>query len=263
MIMKFLIAATLSLCATFAQESPQIPEPESYRATGPQALVIAYRCTPEQRANLRRNMVETGVARFEAWKSGGILKDYHILFNSYLDSETYDMLALLEFAKYSDVARWHEVERTSPGGLAEDTLKLITSAVTTPIDPIRRKSAETLPERGHSVYFIVPSDYLIPTDAYIKYLDGYVIPQVNGWMGEDVLASYLIGIGRYATSRSWSSVFVLEYRDVDAFGKREAIVAKVLERLKNDPEWKSLNDSKQKVRVEKQTIIAEELVVAQ
>jgi hypothetical protein len=257
--MKLPIVPILALLAALPALSQ---EPYTQlRATGPQSLVIAYRCTPDQRVKLRQSMVHTGVARFESWKTRGILKDYHILFNSYLDSETYDMVALLEFAKYSDVARWNEIEKTFPGGLGDEALGLITAAVTTPIDPIRRASAATHPERGRSVYFIIPYDYLVSTDEYIKYLDGYVIPQVNGWIAEDVLAGYTIGIGRYATSRPWSSLFVLEYRDAEAFGKREATVAKVRERLKTDPAWKALSENKQKVRIEKQTIIAEELLV--
>lgn len=259
--MKLAIAVSLALCWVFpalAQEPPQLNA--GLRGTGPLGLAIAYRTTPDQRANLRRYMVNTGVARFEGWKTLGILKDYHILFNRYLDSETCDMVALLEFARYADVARWQEIENASPGGLSNDALKLVTSAVTTPIDPVRRKFAASVPERGHSVYFLIPYDYLVSTDDYIKYLDGYVIPQVDGWMGENVLADYTFYIGRYATSRAWSSLFVLEYRDAEAFGKREATVAKVRERLKNDPAWKALSDNKQKVRIEKQTIIAEELV---
>src|SRR5260370_8351799 len=102
------------------------------RSTGPQTLAIAYRCNPDQRTSLRRAMEGGGVARFENWKRQGILKDYHILFNSYLDSETYDMMSLLTFADFPSVAKWREIEKTSPGGLPAEALKLFTSAVTPP-----------------------------------------------------------------------------------------------------------------------------------
>ena len=253
--MKTLAAISLALCALLPALA-QYPE----RAAGPLGLVIAYRVNPDHRAALRDSMVHGGVARFEGWKTRGVLKDYHILFNTYLDSETYDMVALLEFAKYSDVIRWQEIERESPGGLSPDLLRYVVSAITSPIDVVRSKSAETLPARGRGVYFLIPYDYLVSTDDYLKYVDGYVIPQVNGWIAEDVLADYRIGIGRYSTSRAWSSLFILEYRDAEAFGKREATVNKVRERLRTDPAWKAISDNKQKVRIEKQTIIAEELV---
>jgi hypothetical protein len=125
---------------------------------------------------------------------------------------------------------------------------------------VRHAAAQTAAKRGQNVYFIIPYDYLVSTDEYVKYLDTYVVPQVNGWIGENILAGYTIFLGRYATSRPWASLFVLEYRDAASFGLREATVAKVREKLKSDPAWLAASESKQKVRVEKQTVIAEELI---
>jgi hypothetical protein len=222
--------------------------------------MIAYRCNPDQRTALRDRMVQSGVARFERWKKEGILKDYHILFNSYLDSETYDMVSLLSFAKYADVERWREIEKEMPGGLTPDALRLITSAVTTPLDLTRTGASKTPAVKGKSVWFLIPYDYVVSTDDYVKYLDTYVIPQVDGWIGENVLARYSIYIGRYSTGRAWSSFFVLEYRDAAAFGLREATVNKVRAKLKSNPNWLAASENKQKIRTEKQTIIAEELL---
>jgi hypothetical protein len=249
----------LLLCAAAALGAAQDPYTQS-RADGPSALIIAYRCNPDQRTTLRVRMEVQGVARFEGWKKKGVLKDYHILFNSYLDSETYDMLALLTFDKYADVARWREIEKESPGGLFPDVLPLITSAVTTPLDLARTGAPKTPATRGKSVWFLIPYDYVVSTDDYVKYLDTYVIPQTDGWIGENVLASYSMYISRYSTGRAWSSLFVLEYRDAAAFGLREATVAKVRAKLKSNPAWLAASENKQKIRTEKQTIIAEELL---
>src|SRR2546426_7538201 len=90
--------------------------------SGPQTLLIAYRCTPDQRVALRQLMLKTGVARFQHWKERGVLKDYRILFNDYIDSETYDMLSLLTFADFDSVAKWREIEKISPGGLPAEAL---------------------------------------------------------------------------------------------------------------------------------------------
>jgi len=130
------------------------------RSTGPQTLAIAYRCNPDQRADLRRIMVHGGIARFEGWKQQGILKDYRILFNSYLDSETYDMLSLLTFADFSGVSQWKEIEKTTPGGIPLDALTLVTSAITYSLDPERNAASKEPPKSGQSVYFIIPYDYL-------------------------------------------------------------------------------------------------------
>ena len=81
-----LITLPLLALSAYAQEPSS-----KLRASGPQTLAIAYRCNPDQRANFRQIMTNE-VARFEGWKKQGILKDYQILFNNYLDSETYDLL---------------------------------------------------------------------------------------------------------------------------------------------------------------------------
>jgi hypothetical protein len=249
----------LLLCCAAALCGAQEPYTQS-RADGPSALMIAYRCNPDQRTALRDSIVQSGVARFERWKKQGVLKDYHILFNSYLDSETYDMVMLLSFEKYADVARWREIEKETPGGLYPDALRLITAAVTTPIDLARAGAAKTPAAKGKSVWFLIPYDYVVSTDDYVKYLDTYVVPQADGWIGENVLAGYSIYIGRYSTGRAWSSFFVLEYRDAAAFGLREATVNKVRAKLKSNPNWLAASENKQKIRTEKQTIIAEELL---
>ena len=254
-----LILAVLVIAAAPWTRPDDVPFTQT-RTNGPQTLLIAYRSSPDQRAALRQVMVSGGVARFQRWKERGILKDYRILFNCYLDSETYDMLSLLTFANFSDVAKWHEVEKTTPGGLAPDALKLITSAATYPLDAARTGASQETAVRGKSVFYIIQYDYLISTDDYVRYLDAYVVPQVKGWMVARVLAGYAMYIGRYATGRSWSSLLVLEYRDHDAFGKRESTVQKVREELKEDPVWLAASENKQKIRVEKQTIVAEELL---
>ncbi len=251
-----LICVLLIVAAALSAQEPYTKT----RATGPRTLLIAYRSNPDQRANLRQKMTAAGVARFENWKRDGVFEDYRILFNSYLDSETYDMLALLTFRNYSDVDRWREIEKTMPGGLYPDTLALIASAVTYPLDGVRQSAPGGPSGRGRSVFFVIPYDYLVSTDEYVKYLDTYVVPQTEGWMGEGVLASYAIYLGRYATSRPFGSLFVLEYRDWDAFGKREATVVKVREKLKSNPAWLAASENKQKIRIEGRTIIAEELL---
>jgi hypothetical protein len=253
--MKFVCAVLLAGMVAAAQEPYS-----KLRANGPLALTITYRCEPRNRAALRERMATTGVREFEKWKREGILKDYRILFNSYLDSDTFDMMALLSFGKYADVDRWRDIEKRVPGGLSRETLELVTSAVTTPLDMVRQGASANPVQRGHSVYFIIPYDYVVSTDEYVKYLDTYVVPQVNGWLAENVLATYGIYLGRYATSRPWASLFVLEYRDAAAFGLREATVTKVREKLKSDSAWLAASENKQKIRVEKQTVIAEELI---
>lgn len=231
------------------------------RTGGPQSLVIEYRCNPDARPALRKIMAEKGAGRFEAWRQQGVLHDYHLLFNSYLDSETYDMLAILNFANADGIRKWREIEKEFPGGLAPEALKLVNAAVTYPVDQARHGAASETETggRANGVWFVIPYDYAVSTDEYVRYLDSYVIPQVKGWMNAGVVTGYSMFIGRYSTGRPWSSLLVLKYRDSDAFGKREATVVQTREKLTSDPVWRAASENKQKIRVEKQTIIAEEI----
>ena len=252
-----LIVLALALAAAAAAQEPY----SKLRNEGPLGLAILYRCNLDQRTALRDAMTSGGgVARFQNWKERNVLKDYHILFNSYLDSETYDMVALLSFDDYAGVGRWREIEKHFPGGLGTEALKYITSAVTYSLDAVRSGASETAATRGHSVFFLIPYEVQVSMDDYVKYADTYVIPQLEGWIRENVLADYTIFLSRYSTGRTFDTLFVLEYRDSDAFGKREATVAKVRAQLRANPAWLAASESKQKIRVEKQTIVAEELV---
>ena len=59
--------------------------------------------------------------------------------------------------------------------------------------------------------------------------------------------------------RSWDSLFVYQYRDLEAFGRRDEIVAKVRDTLAGDPVWKQYSDIKQTLRTESENTIAEDL----
>ena len=49
-------------------------------------------------------------------------------------------------------------------------------------------------------------------------------------------------------------------RDLEAFGRRNEIVAKVRQTLVDDPAWKQHSDSKQSIRTENENTITESLV---
>ena len=256
------LLAVLALCLigtslVRAQEAADTEE----RNSGPKNLVITYRCTPQKRPALRSYMLKEGVQRFEKWKREGVLADYRILFNRYNDAETYDMMAVLNFAKYGDVEKWAAIEAESPGGLTDEALSFITPLNTYSADSIWHGSAESVPPRGKTIFFLIPYDYYPHTiDEYIKYTNGYVIPQIKGWVAKGIIANYTIYVNRYPTSRPWKVLFVLEYKNPESFGARERTMAEVRAGLKSNPDWKALSDSKLNMRVEKETVVADELL---
>lgn len=242
----------LSISAALAEgtESP----------TGPKSLVITYRCAPEKRAAFREFATKGLTAQFEAWKKDGVFESYRFLFNWYVDADTWDMLAVLTFHEYEDLARWRGIERTMPGGLSAEALAMATPVNTYSMDLTWEKHAAST-DPSKSVFFVIPYVYSPNSMAdYTKYAAGYVIPQLDGWMKENVLAGYSIYLNRYPTSRPWQVLFLLEYRDMQALGQREAVVARVRVDLAHNPAWKELSDGKLKTRVEKETVIADPIL---
>ena len=217
----------------------------------PLGLVIAYQTTPANRPVLRQQMREAELPQFEKWKREGVLQDYRILFSRYVDSANWDMMALLTF-KPAGLERWKKIEETNPAGLSAKAAALTTSISTAPADLSR---SHDLFKARDSVFLVIPYEVLIPTGEYL-------VPQTEGWMTEGVLAGYGLYVGKLAAGRPWASLLVLEYAGDEGLAQRESIVAKVRNRLKDNPKWKAIADSKQKVRAEKQAVVADALTLA-
>ncbi|MDE2134647.1 MAG: hypothetical protein KGJ49_08610 [Alphaproteobacteria bacterium] len=227
-------------------------------AGGPCELLISYRVKPENRPAFRRFLLREETARLENLRRDGILRSYQILFNPFVTARTWDAMAVLSFQRYTDTRRWKEIERTAPGGLSPTGLRLATSIDTVSADLSWEGAAPGADTEKNSVFYVIPYEYNA-TDQYKKYVDDYVIPQTEGWLKEGVLSSYRIYMNRYPVGPAWDSLFVFQYRDLEAFGRREQIVAKVRETLRADPAWKALNDVKQTIRTESENTIAERL----
>jgi hypothetical protein len=132
--------------------------------------------------------------------------------------------------------------------------------VTTPADRVR--SAGGPRETANPVFLAIPYQALVSTPDYLKYLDGYTLPQFQGWMSEGVLDGYDIELSRYPADRPWLAMILLRYRDDAALSRRDETTAKVRARLAQDPAWKAISDNKQAVRVEKTAAVAEQLAAA-
>jgi hypothetical protein len=233
------------------------------RQSGPLDLVITYHVAPANRTAFRQ-MIENDMApRFEKWRKDGVLQSYRLLFSRYVDAQGWDLMAIVHFGKYSDLAKWHAIERTMPAGLTDKALALTREIDTAPCDLFQQGAAGKGIEDHQSVFLIVPYDYLVSTNDYLRYVDGYLLPQLSGWIDEGALSSFGLFLGRYAAGRVWSSLLVLEYHGDAGLGQRDAVVAKVRQRLNANESWKAFSSDKQNIRIEKQPVIAEPIWPAQ
>lgn len=226
--------------------------PENHRE-GPRSLLITYRVDPAKRAAFRDLMAHEQMARLAAWRKQGIVASYQILFKPYADDYTWDAMLVLRFARFTDVDRWLAIENEAPGGLSPAGLALATPANSYFADLDWTGGVEGADK--DALFYVIPYEYRAEAE-YRRYMDGYVLPQVQGWMREGVLSGYRIFINRYPVGKPWDCLFVLRYRDLDAFGKREATIAKVRDALQSDPQWKAWSDNKAGIRTESENAIA-------
>jgi hypothetical protein len=232
---------------------------DNFKDSGPTTLVITYRCSPAQRVELRKRVLQTGLARLQRLQAAGTLREYHVLFSRYVDTDSWDMLSLLVFSRYSDVANWRKTEWTAPAGLEPETLALTTAVNTYPVDLARQNTIETPP--AQPVYLVVPYTINVAPAEYLSYVDGYVKPQFDGWLAQRVLTKYLIYQQRYAAARPWDSLIFLQYNGDDGLGQREPVAEKVRQQLQGNPEWRAHSENRKNIGAEKQAVIADELTI--
>jgi hypothetical protein len=244
----------LALCvAVFATAAAAASEGD-----GASSLVIAYHVAPADRPAWREAMQQDGITRFEAWKAQGVLRSYLILANRYVDSANWDFLAVLTFSGPAGLESWTGIEKKSPAGLPQKALALTRAIDTTPAG-LDRHAEQAATAMAGSVFLVIPYQVMVPTADYLTYLDGYAIPQFDGWMKEGNIGGWEIHLARYAPARPWASLLLLRYVDQGQLAAREAVVAKVRARLKDDPTWKAISDGKKNVRAEQQIVVADPL----
>jgi hypothetical protein len=226
-------------------------------AEGPKSLLITYRAeSPAERPAFRRYLAHEEWRRLAAWKRDGVIKDFQILFNPFQSKDTWDAMLVLRFAAFSDTGKWIAIERDLPGGLDAAGLKLAHPVDTYSADADWAAGDEGAAADAKAVFYVIPYEFG-KEDQYRSYVDGYVIPQVRGWMKQGVLTGYSIFMNRYPVGPQWDSLFVYRYKDLDAFGKRQATVAKVRQGLVADPAWTRWNEIKSGIRTESTNVVAE------
>lgn len=227
-------------------------------AGGPLAMIITYHTTPANRVAFREALEQSEMPQFERWKAQGVLQSARVLFNRHVDAMNWDAMALLTFAKYSDVERWKAIERERPAGLSPKALALTSAIDTVPGDFLRSGGKDS----PHGVFLVIPYESEMSAREYAAYLDSYVLPQLDGWMKERVLARYGAFVARYPAGRPWQALLVFEYEDESALGARDATTAKVRAQLAGNAQWKAISDSKKNVRHEESPVVADPIFAA-
>jgi hypothetical protein len=231
------------------------------KGDGPSTLFLTYKCDPASRAAFRAHMAGPGVAQLERWKREGVYRDYLVLFSSYVNRRQLDMLVRLDFAAYADTERWKAIERTMPGGLSADALRRC-APETAYLADLASEGADPGRDRARGIYLYIPYHFEkgIGKPEYRKYFEAYVKPQNEAWIAEKALAGWSMYLNQHAAGAPWDALILYEYAGVAGLARRDVIKGGVRARLRNDPAWKAVSDSKEGVRTEDQVIVMDPIL---
>jgi hypothetical protein len=248
-----LLAATICSLAPVSPAMAAPPPAAPLLATGPKVLAITYRAEARNRPAFRRYLAGPMTRRLRGLKAAGTIADFRIFYSWYTQPNVWDAMLLVQFRDFADVAKWNAIERDSPGGLDAEGLALARPDMVIPAD--LEWTARDPAETGR-VYYILPYEYRDAAE-YRDYVPAYQLPQLKGWMEDGALAGYDILMNRYPVGPSWDSLVILKYRDIDSFGRRQAVLDRIRERLRGDPAWSAWSERKAKIRDETENVIAE------
>ena len=243
-ITAFLFGAALVATPARAQEDKP----------GGTNLFITYRCAPADRPAFRKGLASDGIKRFDELKRSGVIADYIILFNQFVDANTWDAQAIITFNNYAQSQRWREMEREYPGGLTPGLLKI--GAPQTTIIADRMFYNGSAGDRSKSIFVVIPYTYRERL-SYYNYISIYGVMQFDGWIKEGVISNYGIYFNHHATGAPWDVLLVFEYKGIEGLARREVIKQKVREGLASNQSWKMLQDTKQDFRVEHEVVMSD------
>jgi hypothetical protein len=238
-----------------------LPAAAQEKGEGPATLFLTYKCDPATRAAFRAHMAGPGVAQLERWKREGAFRDYLALFSSYVNRRELDMLVRLDFAAYADTERWKAIERTMPGGLSADALRLC-APDTAYLADLASEGSSPGRDRARRIYLYIPYHLGkgIGKPDYKRYFEAYVKPQNEAWVAEKALAGWSMYLNQHAAGAPWDALILYEYAGVAGLARRDVIKAGVRARLQSDPAWKAVSDSKEDVRTEDQVIVMDPIL---
>jgi hypothetical protein len=232
---------------------------------GPTTIVVTYKSPLEKRAAFRAYMEGAGVRQLEQWKKEGVFRDYQVLATSFAGEQVghFDMAVLLDFAAFTDVARWKEIDRRMPGGLSPEALALASIDTTTIAYPIGR-GATSKRDPAKAAYVLGLYEIEVGPAEYTKYAKGYVEPQLKGWMDGGAMTAYAMYQSHpYQRPQlsAWTFLLVLEYTDMLALAASDDVKEKVRVALEKNAAWKALSDNKASMRKAKGFVFADAITL--
>lgn len=236
-----------------------MPTPLSAQSNEPKAthVFITYRCKPADRPAFLRLLQEDQLPRLEQWKKDGVMLEFLLLANQFVDENTWDATLLLQFERYEQTARWTAIERDFPGGLGPKLLA-VAAPTTTYLADLQLQGGSA-GDRSKSIFVLIPYTWKDKA-SYLDFIKVYGLPQFDAWVQEKVVASYGVFTNHHATGKPWDAMLVFEYHDVEALGKRDLVKQQVRVGLAKQPAWRLASEGKAELRTEHEVVMAAPIV---
>lgn len=228
-------------------------------------LILTYKCPAETRAAFRDYMEKSGVHAFDAWKREGVFDDYLILFSSfaYGDPAVPDMMVRLDFATYTDVGKWKEIERTRPAGLSNEATRMCRPLTSDLADLKWHSGRNDRTNRADAVYIMVPVHFKVLDTEYANYFEGYVKPQYDGWVEAGALTWWGGYMNHLRQGDVWDLLILYEYAGLTGIARRDVVKQEVRKKLQESHEWLAMHQDKLDVRLFRRAVPMDAILAAQ
>lgn len=247
-------AAALVILCLLREAAPAAEE-----GGGRIALLVTYKCRPEDRPSFRAHLLGPGSEHLAEWRRGGLLADHLLLFNVDVEHEAWDALLVARFDDWAQYERWKANERDFPAALAPAALRMTTS-VSSSLSEVAWEGA--MPARDpapRSVFFARPY-YFQDKAQYRRFFEAYNRPQLEAWLRTGAVTSYRVLMNQNPSGGTWGVLFIYEYPGWAAAHARDAVKEAVGPELEALPAWQLLGETKGAIRTSGRVTLAERLL---
>jgi hypothetical protein len=248
------VAAALAILCLLWEETPA-----AEAGGGRIALLVTYKCRPEDRPSFRAHLLGPASEHLGAWRRGGLLADHLLLFNVDVEHEAWDALLVARFDDWAQYERWKENERAFPAALAPAALRM-TTAVSSSLSEVAWQGER--PPRdpaSRSIFFVRPY-YFRDKGQYRRFFEAYNQPQLEAWLRNGAVTSYRVLMNQNPSGGTWGVLFIYEYPGWAAAHARDAVKEAVGPELEVLPAWALLGETKGAIRTSGRVTLAERLL---
>jgi hypothetical protein len=253
----WLVASPLLACALFLSGASRASAQQE--GDGPTHVLATYTCKPGDRGALRAHLETVGVAHFEDLKSRGIIRDYLILFSSFVNRDAWDLLTVVSFEKYTKTAAWETFAKEQAGGLPAATLSWVQPVNEYVADLTWAGAPDKKTSTEQTIYVVQTKEFenWANRPLYHQYMQAHELVLLNQLVKTGAVGAYSIFENQHYNGEAWDVMHILEYPDTLHFLQRTEAHKAGVASLANNPGYKVFETNRQQYILPGRAVIAE------